>query len=89
MVRRVCIFCILLVLLMPVMTVFAEEETQVPEEYEDMLDSLPDDIADMLPDEIFSDNISDVVKGAQEITSWSYIFDTVFEILGLNIRRHR
>ena len=50
MVRTVCIFCILLVLFAPIMTVFAEDETQVPEEYEDMLDALPKDIADMLPD---------------------------------------
>lgn len=86
MVRAVCVFCLLTVLLIPSIFVFAEDETQVPEEYEDMTESLPDDIADMLPDEIFSDNIDDIVKGANELTSWNYIFDTVFEILGLNIK---
>ena len=86
MVRIVCVFCLLVVLLIPSIVVFAEDETQIPEEYEDMIDSLPGDIADMLPDEIFSDNVDDIVKGANELTSWNYIFDTVFEILGLNIR---
>ena len=86
MVRIVCVFCLLAVLLIPSIVVFAEDETQIPEEYEDMIDSLPGDIADMLPDEIFSDNVDDIVQGASELTSWNYIFDTVFEILGLNIR---
>ena len=86
MVRVVCVFCLLLVLLIPSITAFAEEESEIPEEYEEMLDSLPGDIADMLPEEIFSDNIDDILKGVEQITSWKYIFDTAFDILGLNIK---
>ena len=86
MVRVVCVFCLLLVLLIPSITAFAAEESEIPEEYEEMLDSLPGDIADMLPEEIFSDNIDDILKGVEQITSWEYIFDTAFDILGLNIK---
>ena len=86
MVRTVCIFCILAALFIPFIPIFAENNTEIPEEYQDMLDSLPDDIADMLPDEIFSDNFDSIVNGAQELTSWNYIFDALFDVLGLNIK---
>ncbi len=86
MVRVICIFLIALALLTPSFIVFAEDETQIPNEYEEMLDSLPDDIADMLPDELFSNNIDDIAIGTNKLTSWEYIFDTAFDILGLNIK---
>ena len=71
---------------MPSLNVLAQEDSDVPDEYEEMLDSLPDDIADILPEDIFSDNIDDIGNGVSELTSWDYIFDTVFNILGLNIK---
>ena len=86
MVRIICIFFIALALFTPSFIVFAEDETQIPNEYEEMLDSLPDDIADMLPNELFSDNIDDIAIGTNKLTSWEYIFDTAFDILGLNIK---
>lgn len=86
MVRVICIFFIALALFTPSFIVFAEDETQIPNEYEEMLDSLPDDIADMLPNELFSDNIDDIAIGTNKLTSWEYIFDTAFDILGLNIK---
>lgn len=86
MVRAICILFVLLSIFIPSFSVCAQEETQIPDEYEDMLDSLPGDIANMLPDEIFSDNIEDISQGTQKLTSWNYIFDTVFDILGLNIK---
>ena len=86
MVRPICIFCGLLFVFMPGLIAFAQEDTQIPDEYEEMLDALPNDIEDMLPDELFSDNIEDIAKGAQQLTSWEYIFDTFFDILGINIK---
>ena len=86
MVRVICVFLIAFALLTPSFVVFAEDETQIPNEYEEMLDSLPGDIADMLPDELFSNNIDDIAIGTSKLTSWEYIFDTVFDILGLNIK---
>ena len=86
MVRFICVLFAILTILTPVFSVCAQEEGQIPDEYEDLLDSLPGDIANILPDEIFSDNIEDISQGAQKLTSWAYIFDTVFDILGLNIK---
>ena len=86
MVKVICVFLIAFALLTPSFVVFAEDETQIPNEYEEMLDSLPGDIADMLPDELFSNNIDDIAIGTSKLTSWEYIFDTVFDILGLNIK---
>lgn len=86
MVRKVCLLCLFLLLIAPSVSVFGEEKDQVPEEYEDLLDSLPNDIADMLPEEIFSNNIDDIHQGAQKLTSWEYIFDVLFDLLGINIK---
>ena len=85
MVRRICIVFIFVLLIFQPLNAFAEE-TNIPEEYDDMLDSLPSDIAGMLPDEIFSNNLDDIVIGANKLTSWDYIFDITFDMLGLNIK---
>ena len=86
MVKTICIFIVLLYFVVSPLNVFAQEESDIPNEYDDMLDSLPNDIADMLPDEIFSDDINSIAQGTKELTSWDYIFNTVFDILGLNIK---
>lgn len=74
-----------LLVLIPTLTVSGEDE--LPGEYGDMMDSLPDDATDSLPDEIFSDELGDLVEGAQAVSSWENVIDTVLDILGLNIRR--
>ena len=85
MVKRVCIIFLFVLIIFPAFNVFAEEAS-IPDEYEDLLDSLPSDIADMLPDEIFSNNLDDIAIGANKLTSWDYIFNMVFDVLGLNIK---
>lgn len=69
---------------LPVMT-FAEDE--LPDEYGDMMDSVPNDAADSLPDEIFSDELEDIIEGADHLSSWEYVLDLIFDTLGLNLRR--
>ena len=86
MVRTIFVFIVLLCLFASPFNVFAQEDSDIPDEYDDMLDSLPNNIADMLPDEIFSDDINSIAQGTKELTSWDYIFNTVFDILGLNIK---
>lgn len=86
MVKRICVLTAFFFIFVPCITAFAQEDTQIPDEYNDLLDSLPNDIADMLPEEIFSNNIEDIATGTTQLTSWSYIFDTVFNILGLNVK---
>lgn len=86
MVRIVSVLCVFGIILLFSLNVFAQEDTQMPDEYDDMLDSLPNDITDMLPDDIFSDDITSIAQGTEKITSWEYIFNTFFDILGLNIK---
>lgn len=85
MVRTVLIICILLFVVTPI-NVFASEDISVPDEYEELLNSIPDDVADMLPDEPFADDIDNIAQGANKITSWNYIFDIMFDALGFNIK---
>ena len=85
MVRTVLIICILLFVVIPI-NVFASEDISVPDEYEELLNSIPDDVADMLPDELFADDIDNIAQGANKITSWNYIFDIMFDALGFNIK---
>lgn len=85
MVRRVLLVCILLFIVTPI-DAFASEDIPVPDEYEELLESIPEDIANMLPDELFSDNTDSIAQGANKITSWNYIFDILFDTLGFNIK---
>lgn len=87
MVRIISVLCIFFALFLPCFDVSAQESELLPEEYEDMLDSLPNDIANMLPDAIFSDNIDEIADGTKELTSWEYLFDTFFDLLGLNVKK--
>ena len=68
--------------------IYAEGNETLPyrEEYENMLDSIPDDIADLLPEKIFSDDPDDIVEGAREATSFYYIINTALEYLGLELK---
>ena len=85
MVKLICIISILLLFLMP-MNVFASDSEDVPDEYRDLLDLLPNDIANMLPEELFSDDVESIANGAKKLTSWSFLLDIVFDTLGLNIK---
>ena len=87
MVRLISLILVCLFVFISNISVYASSEnTEIPDEYKDLIESLPNDIADMLPEEIFSDNIDEISKGVQQITSWEYISDTVFDILGLNVK---
>ena len=47
----------------------------MPEEYEDLLQELPDDIAELLPDELFSSDFNEIIKGIKELSGWEYIIN--------------
>lgn len=63
------------------------EESDLPEGYEDLIDGIPDDIADLLPDSLFSDKQGDLIAAVDEMTSWRYILNIVFDTLGLNLAK--
>ena len=87
MVRLISFICVFLFVFLNNISIYASQEnSEIPDVYNDLIESLPDDIAGMLSEEIFSDNIDEISSGVQQITSWDYITDTVFDILGLNIK---
>ena len=55
------------------------------EEYEQMLDGIPEDIARLLPDGIFSDNPEEIYGAVSEISGFRYIFRTAAELSGVRL----
>ena len=86
MVRRIIIFLLFFALLAPTITVYSTDENTVPEEYEDWLDSIPDDITDLLPEDIFSSNLENIASGSKKLTNWNYIISYIFNIIGINFK---
>ena len=87
MVKRVVISLLLCIFLSSFqINIHAENTETIPEEYEEILDSIPDDIADLLPEELFTQNPDNIVNVAEKLTSWQYILDYIFNMIGLNIK---
>ena len=60
---------------------------EVPEDFEELIDEIPNDVSQLLPDGIFSENLDEFAGAVTEISSWEYILDTVFDILGFNVKK--
>ena len=86
MVRRIMIFLVLIfIFICPTITAFAtNEESTLPEEYEDFIESIPEDIAELLPEGLFENSPDGIINAVKELTDWEYILDYVFNIIGLN-----
>ena len=63
-------------------TAFAD---QMPEEYTDFLESIPEDIRELLPEGLFSSNSEEVGEGVREMSDFSYLLRTVLSLVGLRI----
>ena len=84
MIKKISIALIILILII-IFPLGVSAEDELPEEYKDMVDSIPDDVAQLLPDGIFSSELSEVEGAVNEMSSWDFIWNTVFEMIGLNI----
>ncbi len=73
------ILVILLSVLMFALPISAEE---MPEEYRDFADAIPDDVAQMLPDGFFSADLGEISDAVGEVISPRYLIGKVFELLG-------
>lgn len=89
---KICTVIFLLPLLFSVLTttVNAEDTTEngyttIPDEYEDYLDSIPDELRDLLPDGLFSKDAGEVGGAVTEMSSFSYLLSTLFELVGLKL----
>lgn len=55
---------------------------EVPrEEYSDFFDSMPSEIRDRLPEEMLDGDIEDITAGAEKVTDFSYIWQSLAKIL--------
>ena len=76
----------LLIILSPV--AFAEKteaNETLPDVYQDLLDSLPPSILERLPEGAFSNETADVGSAVADMSSFSYLFQTVLSLVGLRL----
>lgn len=84
--RALCLVFVLLLFFSWALTVHAEEKDDALKDYQELLDGIPDDIADLLPEGMFSSSTEDIEQGIKEATSWEYVWDVIFDLLGLNLK---
>ena len=80
------IFCTVLITIAVVLVtipVSATEYEDISEDYEQLLDGIPEDMADELPDGFFSQDIDEIHNAVSQISGFEYIVDTGMHILGL------
>lgn len=73
-----------------ILPVCAEEENasfteEMPEEYIDFLENIPEDIRELLPDGLFSTDSAEVGDAVSEMSDFSYLLRTVLSLVGLRI----
>lgn len=82
------IFCavfIVLAVVLVTITASATEYEDISEDYEQLLDGIPEDMADELPDGLFSQDIDEIHGAVDQMSGFEYIVDTVMSILGLEL----
>ena len=86
MVKKILIVFLVILLFSLIKIAAFAEESDMPEEYENFIDGLPDDIAELLPEGLFSNNSDSVIDAINEMTGWEYLIDIAFKIIGLNLK---
>lgn len=82
------IFCIAVAVLATVMMTLntaATEYEDISEDYEQLLDGIPESVADVLPDGLYSQNIDEIHSAVGQMSGFEYIVNTVMSILGLEL----
>ena len=92
--KRICLFFFFVVLLIGLpsvhLTVAAESETtasldEMPDEYGDFLDAIPDDLRNRLPDGLFSDDPIEVGDAVGEMTNFTSLLQSLLSLVGLKL----
>jgi stage III sporulation protein AE len=58
---------------------------ELPEEYLEFLESIPEDLVDLLPDGLFSTDSGTVGDAVSKMSSFSYLLNTVLTLVGLHL----
>ena len=83
----ICLFFLLLLFPLLQFSVFADENTDtqtLPDVYGDLLNSLPPSILERLPDGALSNKTEDVGNAVGEMSSFSFLLQTVLSLVGLH-----
>ena len=84
----ICLFSLLLLFPLLQFSVFADENTDtqtLPDVYGDLLNSLPPSILERLPDGALSNKTEDVGNAVGEMSSFSFLLQTVLSLVGLRL----
>lgn len=84
MVKKVIIFILLMSTICFPLPVYSQE---IPDELEDLIDEIPNEVTDVLPDGVFSKDFEEFIEAVKEMSSWEYILNTVFDIIGFNLKK--
>ncbi len=91
--KKVCkklafkLFISVFVLTFGIIGVRAQDDiNELPEEYGDYIDSLPDNLTDTLPDGTFSENVNDVADAVSEMTGFEFLLNEFTSYLGGGIK---
>lgn len=63
----------------------AEDGQPLENAYSAFVEGIPDDVAALLPEGIFSSNMDEVAKGAEEVSGFRWLVDTVLTLLGAEL----
>lgn len=83
----ICAFAAIMLITLGIVRVSAEDDTSVPQEYEDFIGSLDGSVTDKLPDSIFSENAEDIGGAAAEIADPSNILSMLLDVLADGIKK--
>jgi len=59
--------------------------SEMPDEYNELLDVLPEDLTELLPDGLFSKDTSTVGEAVNEISDFSFLLQTVLSLVGIKL----
>lgn len=83
-----CVFPLLLcTLALPVSAQTQENDglDQMPDEYTDFLDAIPEDLRELLPDGLFSDDPETVGGAVSEMSDFSHLLGTLLDLVGAKL----
>ena len=89
--KVLAIFFVACMLLLLPCSVAAEETSrefgeELPEEYLDFLEAIPEELVALLPDGIFSTDAEEVGEAVREMSDFSYLLRTLFDLIGVRLR---
>lgn len=60
-------------------------DEQMPEEFFELLENIPQDLADLLPAELFSSERGDVGEAVTQMSDFGYLLQTLLSLVGANL----